>query len=52
MSKGRGGSQYGDVQCIMGNGHMGNYPLPCEQKDWQTHMTETITFVGDVASMP
>ena len=25
----------------MDNGHKG---LPCEQTDWQTHMTENITF--------
>ena len=35
------GSLYGEVQGIMGNGHMGT---PCEQMDWQTHTTENITF--------
>ena len=29
-----------DVQCIMGNGHMGT-PSPCEQNDRQTDTTET-----------
>ena len=27
-------SLHGDVQCIMGNGHMGPQPLPCEENDW------------------
>ena len=36
-----GGSMYSEVQCIMGNGHMGH---PCGQTEWQTHMTENIAF--------
>ena len=36
---------YGEVQCIMGNGHMGNDPSPSEQTDLRTHMIENITFL-------
>ena len=33
-----GGSLYGELQCIMGNGHMGPTPS-CEQTDRQTDTT-------------
>ena len=36
-----GGFMYSEVQCIMGNGHMGH---PCGQTEWQTHVTENIAF--------
>ena len=36
-----GGSMYTEVQCTMGNGHMGH---SCGQTEWQTHMTENIAF--------
>ena len=36
---GRSWPGLGEVQCIMGNGHMGP-PFPCEQTD----MTKNITF--------
>ena len=34
-----GGGMYSEVQCIMGNDHVG-FPL----KEWQTDMIENITF--------
>ena len=33
------GSLYGEVQCIMGNGHMG---LPCRQNDRHTRLKTLI----------
>ena len=36
------GSLYSEVQCIMGNGHMGPLPYPVDRK--MTDTTENITF--------
>ena len=35
------GAVYSEVQCIMGNGHMGT-PSPCEQTDRQTRVKTSL----------